>query len=196
MTQSSLLNRTALCVASGLALGMAFPRFDFSVLAWVAFVPLFYAIEGEPLGRVFGWGFLAGFASYVISMYWIVVPLTDFAGVRLELALLPMLLLAAVMALFGGLAIWIGAAVSRRMRISIAITMPIAWTAVEWLRTYFPIGFPWNLLGYTAYQHLGLIQFAEFTGVYGISALIVFFNAVVYLVIFRRGGARTQAVSL
>ncbi|HVA80669.1 MAG TPA: apolipoprotein N-acyltransferase [Candidatus Binataceae bacterium] len=196
MTQSSLLNRIALCVASGLALGMAFPKFDFAILAWVAFVPLFHAIEGEPLGRVFRWAFLAGFASYVISMYWIVVPLTDFAGVRIELAFLPMLLLAAVMALFSGLAIWIGAAVSRRMRISIAITMPIAWTAVEWLRTYFPIGFPWNLLGYTAYRHLELIQFAEFTGVYGVSALIVFFNTVVYLVVLRRGAAREQALGL
>ena len=56
--------------------------------------------------------------------------------------------------------------------------------------------FPWNLLGYTAYQNLELIQFAEFTGVYGVSALIVFFNAVVYVVIFRRGAYRLQTVSL
>ncbi len=61
--------------------------------------------------------------------------------------------------------------------------MPVAWTAVELIRTYFPIGFPWNLLGYTAYHNLELIQFAEFTGVYGVSALIVFFNAVMYVVI-------------
>ncbi len=196
MMSSSFINRFALCAASGLALGMAFPKFDFSALAWVAFVPLFYAIEGEPLGRVFGWAFLAGFASFATSMYWIVVPLHDFAGVRFELAILPMLLLAAVMAIFSGFAVWIGAAAARRLRISIVITMPIAWAAVEWLRTYFPIGFPWNLLGYTAYQHLELIQFAEFTGVYGISALIVFFNAVVYVVIFRRGASRTQALSL
>jgi apolipoprotein N-acyltransferase len=196
MISSNFLNRFALCIASGLALGMAFPKFDFSLLAWIAFVPLFYAIEGEPLGRVFGWAFLAGFASFATSMYWIVVPLHDFAGVRIEFALMPMLLLAAVMALFSGFAIWIGAAVARRLRISIVVTMPIAWAAVEWLRTYFPIGFPWNLLGYTAYRHLELIQFAEFTGVYGISALIVFFNAVAYLVILRRGAARTQAISL
>ena len=55
------------------------------------------------------------------------------------------------------------------------------------VRTYFPIGFPWNLLGYTAYRNLELIQFAEFTGVYGVSALIVFFNVVIFVVLFRRG---------
>ncbi len=63
------------------------------------------------------------------------------------------------------------------------LTLPIAWAAVEWLRSFFPIGFPWNFIGYAAYRNLGLIQFAEFTGVYGISALIVFFNAVIYTVV-------------
>jgi apolipoprotein N-acyltransferase len=76
------------------------------------------------------------------------------------------------------------------------ITMPVAWTALEWFRTYVPASFPWNLLGYVAYRNLELIQFAEFTGVYGISALIVFFNAVVYVVISRRGTYRLQTVSL
>src|SRR5260370_42034883 len=74
--------------------------------------------------------------------------------------------------------------------------MPVSWTAVEWFRSWFPVGFPWNLLGYAASQNLELIQFAEFTGVYGVSALIVFFNVVVYVVIFRRGGNRLQAISL
>ena len=79
----------------------------------------------------------------------------------------------------------------------IVVTLPIAWTAVEWLRTYFPIGFPWNLLGYTAYRNLELIQFAEFTGVYGVSALIIFFNVVVYVVALPASiRAALRAVSL
>jgi len=52
------------------------------------------------------------------------------------------------------------------------------------------------LLGYTAYRNLELIQFAEFTGVYGVSALIVFANAVVYVVAFQTCPRRTQAASL
>ncbi|MGH7878244.1 MAG: apolipoprotein N-acyltransferase, partial [Candidatus Binataceae bacterium] len=68
--------------------------------------------------------------------------------------------------------------------------------ALEWVRTYFPIGFPWNLLGYTAHRNLELIQFAEFTGVYGVSALIIFANAVVYVVAFQIYPRRTQALSL
>src|SRR5260370_11463912 len=96
---SSNLTRAALIAASGLAVGLAFPKFDYGLLAWVAFVPLFYAIEGEGLRRVFGWAWLQGFASYIGSLYWIPIPLHDFAGVRMEFAILPMLLLAGVLAI-------------------------------------------------------------------------------------------------
>jgi apolipoprotein N-acyltransferase len=177
-------------------MGLAFPKFDHGLLAWVALVPLFYVIEGESMRRVFWWAYLQGFASYVVQLYWIPIPLHDFADVRMEFAIFPMLLLAGIVAINTAVAIWAGEFAARRMRIPIVVTMPVAWTAVELIRTYFPIGFPWNLLGYTAYHNLELIQFAEFTGVYGVSALIVFFNAVVYVVIFRRGGSRLQAISL
>ena len=40
--------RAALAVASGLALALAFPNFDLNLAAWIAFVPLLYAIDGEP----------------------------------------------------------------------------------------------------------------------------------------------------
>ncbi len=188
--------RAALAVASGLALALAFPNFDLNLAAWVAFVPLLYAIDGESLREVFLYSWLQGFACYVASLYWITITLHHFADVRIIFAVLPMLLLAAVIALFTGAAVWAAGFITARLGLSMVVTLPIAWTAVEWLRTYFPIGFPWNLLGYTAYQNLTLIQFAEFTGVYGVSALIVLFNVVVYVVFFRRESPRTQGIGL
>jgi len=193
---SNNASRAALAVASGLALGLAFPKFDYGLLAWVALVPLFYVIEGESMRRVFAWAYLQGFACYLVELYWIPIPLHDFADVRMRYAIFPMLALAGIVAINTAAAIWAGEFVARRMRIPAVLTMPVAWATVEWIRTYFPVGFPWNLLGYAAYRNLELIQFAEFTGVYGVSALIVFFNAVVYLVIFRRGVYRLQTVSL
>ncbi len=107
-----------------------------------------------------------------------------------------MLLLAAVVGVYTALALWAGEFTARRLRLPIVLTMPIAWAAVELVRTYFPIGFPWNLLGETQYRNLALIQFAEFTGTYGVSALIIFFNVVVFMVLLRRGSRRLQTVSL
>ena len=188
--------RAALAVASGLALALAFPNFDFNFAAWLALVPLLYAIEGEAHRKVFLYAWLQGFVCYAASLYWITITLHHFADVRVILAVLPMLLLAAVIALFTGAAFWAASFIAARLGLALVVTLPIVWTAVEWIRTYFPIGFPWNLLGYAAYQNLTLIQFAEFTGVYGISALIVMFNAVIYTVIFRRESPRLQGLSL
>jgi len=193
---SNNASRAALAVASGLAMGLAFPKFDYGLLAWVALVPLFYAIEGQSMRRVFWWAYLQGFASYIVSLYWIPIPLHDFADVPMQYAIFPMLALAGIVAINTAVAIWAGEFVARRTRIPSVITMPVAWAAIEWFRTYVPAAFPWNLLGYAAYKNLELIQFAEFTGVYGVSALIVFFNAVVYVVISRRGGYRLQTISL
>src|SRR6516164_1389121 len=184
--------RLALCVLSGIALGVAFPKFDINLLAWVAFVPLLHAIEGESMGRVFGYAWFQGLVCYVVSLYWIEFTLHHFAGVNPILAAGPLVLLATIMALFAGLAIWAAEFATVRLGLPIFVTLPIAWPAVEWLRSFFPIGFPWNLLGYTAYRNLELIQFAEVTGVYGVSALIVFFNAVIFVVLFGRHSRRVQ----
>jgi apolipoprotein N-acyltransferase len=188
--------RLALCVISGVALGIAFPKFDINLLAWVAFVPLLQAIEGEAPGRVYGYAFFQGLVCYVVSLYWIEFTLHHFAGVNPILAAGPLILLAAIMALFSGLAIWAAQLATVRLGLPIFVSLPIAWPAVEWLRSFFPIGFPWNLLGYTAYRNLELIQFAEITGVYGVSALIVFFNAVVFVVLFGHHSRRVQTWAL
>jgi apolipoprotein N-acyltransferase len=193
---SNTITRAAMVGSSGLALAAAFPKFNINLLAWVAFVPLFYAIEGEPLRQVFGWAWLQGFVCYVFSLYWIEITLHRFAGVHEAIAMLPMLLLAAVVALYAAFAIWVAEFISRKRRISLVITAPVAWAAVEWIRSFFPIGFPWNLLGESAYRMLYLVQFAEFTGTYGVSALIMLFNVVLFVVLFRRETRRVQMLAL
>ena len=188
--------RAALAVISGLLMAAAFPKVDLSLFAWIAMVPLLYAVEGETPWRVFRFAWLQGFACYVASVYWIALTLHNFTSLQVYAAIAPMILLAAVLALFTAASLAIATFTSARLDLPIMLTLPIAWTAIEWVRTYFPIGFPWNLLGYAAYRNLELIQFAEFTGVYGVSALIVFANAVVYVVAFQTCPRRTQAASL
>jgi apolipoprotein N-acyltransferase len=188
--------RSGLTAASGVALAAAFPKVDLNLFAWVAFVPLFYAIEGQPLRQVFAYAWLQGLVCFVGSLYWVVIALHDFAGVATVLAVMPMLLLAAIMGAYTAVAIWTGELTARRLGVTRLLTMPIAWAALEWIRSYFPIGFPWNLLGYAAYRNIELIQFAEFSGVYGVSALIMFFNVVAYAIVFQVYSRREQTVGL
>ena len=58
---------------------------------------------------------------------------------------------------------------------------PAVWAALEYLRAFMLSGFPWELLGYSQYRQLKLIQIADITGTYGISFVIVLTNVVVFL---------------
>lgn len=54
-----------------------------------------------------------------------------------------------------------------------AVCAAAIWVALEMLVTRFLSGFPWDLLGVSQYNLSPLIQIASFTGVYGVSFLVV-----------------------
>jgi apolipoprotein N-acyltransferase len=97
-----------------------------------------------------------------------------------------------MIAAFGACAVAIAKFVNKRLSVPMFLTLPVAWTAGEWMRTKVPFSFPWNLLGYAVYRDIHLIQFAEITGVYGISALIIFVNVCVYEFLFGIGSISTR----
>jgi apolipoprotein N-acyltransferase len=75
---------------------------------------------------------------------------------------------------------------------------PLLWVSLEYVRSLGFLGFPWNSLGYSQYRQISVIQMAEFTGVFGVSFLIVFVNSGIASVIInlrRRIGAPTRAAS-
>ena len=63
----------------------------------------------------------------------------------------------------------------RRQRTVWAISCATIWVALEMVMARMFSGFPWNFLGITQYKIVPLIQIASFTGVYGVSFLLVWF---------------------
>jgi apolipoprotein N-acyltransferase len=188
--------RWLLAVLSGLLLSLAFPKVDLGVLAWVAFVPLLYALSNARMTQVFFYGWLQGFSFFILSLYWIGITLHNFTSMPLWFTPVPLAALAAIEALYGAVAVWAAVYVSRSLSLATFVTLPVAWAGLEWARATFPIGFPWNLLGDAAYRNLVLIQYAELTGVYGVSALIMLFNAVLFEVLHREGSPRRKVWAL
>src|SRR4030095_16014545 len=54
------------------------------------------------------------------------------------------------------------------------------------------MGCPWAALGYSQYRFHSLVQMAEVTGVYGVSAVVVLFNLVVAAVLVGRGAGEAR----
>lgn len=147
---------------------------------------------GKHGGEAFRIGYVAGLAHYLASLYWLLnIPVAWFP-------LLGWLALAAFLALFPATWVWLslrlapgarnpgtsnieqdwleqirgiyGQSWSRRM--SWALLSAAIWVGLEIVLTYIFGGFPWNLLADSQYRIVPLIQFASFTGVYGVSFLI------------------------
>ena len=61
-------------------------------------------------------------------------------------------------------------------RVVWALGCAVIWVALEMVLARLFTGFPWNLLGVSQYRMLPIIQIASWTGVYGISFLVVWFS--------------------
>ncbi len=164
---------------SGILLALSFPKPDISVLAWVALIPLLYSIRDKSPRQSFKEGFIAGIAFYALSLRWVLIVMRDYGGIGFLPSLFLLLALSAYLALYIGTFAWLYVKARQHAGPASVLLAPAFWVALELLRNYLLSGFPWNLLGYSQHQNLPLIQIADITGVYGVSALIVMTNAAI-----------------
>ena len=169
--------RLVAAAASGLLLAAAFPALDWEPLAWIALVPVFVAAAGVRPRSAFGLGWLAGFVFYLATVYWVAYTITQYTAVRLPVAAGILVVMCAALACYHG-AFVAGFRWLEERGLPAVWLAPALWVALEWLRSWFFIGFPWADLGYSQYRHHDLVQIVEVTGVYGVSAILVFFNVV------------------
>ena len=164
---------------SGILLIFVFPTFDFWPLAWVALAPFLASLRQLSPGRAFKAGMLMGLPYFFGTQYWIYHSMYYYGGVPLLPSLLSVALLSLYLSLFTGL---FGALFSNSVRttsLPAVLLAPIFWVVAEYLRAYLFTGFPWSSLGYSQYTVLPIIQFADITGVYGVSALVVAVNGAI-----------------
>lgn len=183
---------TAAC--SGGLLALAFPRPDFSVLAWVALVPLLLVMSRRP----FRSGFVAGMAFFLAILYWVNIVMTTYGHLHPVLSVIAWLMLSAYLALYFGAATWAACRLKEVRGYSLVLTLPVFWVALEFLREFLLTGFPWASLGYSQHDNAALIQSAELFGVYGLSYLLVLSNAVIaeWLLAGRQPGRRRPVAAL
>ncbi len=75
--------------------------------------------------------------------------------------------------------------------LGLAFILACVWTALEWVRGWMFSGWGWNGLGVALHGVLPIIQIAEFTGVAGLTFVVVFVN-VIALATVRRFIAETK----
>jgi apolipoprotein N-acyltransferase len=172
----SLARSLVLAGASGLFLPLSFPNYDLGLLAWIALVPLHWALDGKSKTEAFWIGWLSGAIAFTGMMAWVVTAMNTYGKVPLVISYGIMLLLTAYLGLYVGFysagAVWFRTLIPRYGLFAV----PCLWVSLELIRTYILSGLPWGLLGYSQYRQIEVIQIADHMGVYGVSFLIVLVN--------------------
>jgi apolipoprotein N-acyltransferase len=185
----SRTTRWLLSLASGFLLAIAFPNYNWAILAWLAVAILIIAIDGASPPQAAFCGWLHGIVFYPVALPWIYVVLRQYGNLDAFTAAGVLALISAAGGVFSGV-FAVGVVFFERRRKGWGLlAAPFLWVVLEWARTHLPnIGFPWNLAGYAAAENIALMQLAKWTGIYGLSFLIVAFNALLARAILRGNG--------
>ena len=170
-----------LAASSGFLLTLSFPRAGISFLAWIALVPLFVVLKDRSFKNAFPMGLLTGLAHYLTLFYWLAHTMSTYGHLPIYVSLPVLFLLSFYLALY--IALFSTAVASLcPSPFSIIFTAPVVWVSLEYIRSFILTGFPWELLGYTQFNILHIIQISDIFGVYGVSFCIVLVNSAMFLI--------------
>ncbi len=71
----------ALAAFSGILLAVAFPTIDLHLLAWIALVPLFFALRGQSVKNGFWLGGIAGIVYFAGTVHWVTNSVHFYGGI-------------------------------------------------------------------------------------------------------------------
>ena len=182
---SSPTTGLALALLSALLLVACIPKIDWWPLAWVAFVPVMVALHDQvrtgSMRRVYAITLTFGFFAGVGKVYWITETVMSYGGLNIALGLFSMAAVALLLALYT-FAFCIFVARADWLHFAFPFLAAALWVALEYIQTYLFTGFPWELLGYSQYRVLPIIQISRYTGVYGVGFMVMLVNATLAMV--------------
>jgi apolipoprotein N-acyltransferase len=176
-----------------------------TVFAWFALVPLLWAIlplketrQPRPLRSAFLLSYLCGVLWYTGNCYWIRDTMLRYGDMPPLAPALLLLGFSLVLGLYFGL-FGLGVMLVRRATGSTRLALasaPILWAGLE-LAAARITSVPWDQLGYSQVDNALVNQLAPWTGVYGISFVLVAVNALLAggLVLERGLGKRLCAAA-
>ena len=170
-----------LTILSGLLLALAFSSYNIGAIAWVAFLPVFYALKDKAGFSPFLLGLIWGVSFFSGALYWISYAAVFYGHVPWILGALVTLLLAFVLSLYTALFFQWVSCFFKRGGFVLLFGLPSVWVFLEFLRGRLFTGFPWASLGYSQHKFITLIQLADVAGIYGISFLVMVVNALLFI---------------
>ncbi|HTU24246.1 MAG TPA: apolipoprotein N-acyltransferase, partial [Pirellulales bacterium] len=161
----------ALSLLAAVLLWAALPPLDAWPLAWLAPLPWIMLAERQDWSsrRPYLQIWLAGFAFWLASVYWLMLPHPATA--------LGWLALSFYLAFYWPVFIGLLRVAVHVWRMPMLVAAPLIYLGLELARGHLLTGFEMTGLGHSQYRWLALAQIADLAGIGGVSAVIVFVAA-------------------
>ena len=172
-------SRLSLILATAVLYGLSFPPYGSALVAWVALVPFLLAMRGLSAATALAWAWMSGLVmAYAITDF-LPDAVATYYG---QGAVFGLLLFVGSVSAMCCVSHMLFAAWVRRPGRGNGLLSPLlvaaAWVVAEFVRGDLE-GNPWGTMGYTQARVLPMVQMAEWTGIYGVSFLLVAMNAAI-----------------
>jgi apolipoprotein N-acyltransferase len=192
MPKLNFYGALGLASLSGCLWFLAVTPFDLSALAWIAAVPMLFAVDRAPtFKQALALGWWAGIVETAGGFYWLIDLTRRFADFPWWAAALVLLVFCAargvIFLLFTGLV----CGIRRRRRVPMSVLAPLIMASCELVvPQLFPCG-QWISQAW----HPLVIQIAELTGPLGVTALLMMVNGALYDLATQRRAALYPALA-
>ena len=159
-------------------------------VSWLAPLCLVRGLGDLPPWRAARWAFAATVAAHAAVLHFIYVVTVVYGHAPAVVGVIAPVLLAMYAGLAGAL---FGAGWSALYRAGLANawTGALLWTVLDHFKSFFLTGWPWGTMGYAQHLNPALMGLPQWTGVYGLSFVVVLGGlALGEAVSFRRRGQR------
>ncbi len=191
--RSSFPRSLALAVASAILMTLAVPneifKHGFAALGFIALIPLYIAIlelPGPKLAALVTGIF--GAVQHALTSFWLWF-FQDFRIWTLGSTSLAYFLVYAVL----GLYLWLFLSRGGKAR---PLAFILLWTCFEYQKSIGFLGYPWGLIPYSLTDVLPLLQIADITGVYGVTALLAASNSALAELLLGIGASRQASLPI
>ena len=162
--------RTILSILSVLFLFLSFRELGF--FAWFSLIPFLFVIYNSNLRQTLLFSFICGIGFSISVTYWMNALPVKFVW----LLLTPLL---SIIFLIYGISIYFIFKKIHQPYLRIFL-IPAVWILIELIRSQTLLAFTIGILGYSQHNFLPLMQITRFTGIYGVSFILILFNAAVF----------------
>jgi apolipoprotein N-acyltransferase len=172
-------------IVSGLLLYLCYFPLAWGWLSWIALVPLLGLVRAQARPRRIYWSaYVGGLCFFVPAIAWMRV--ADYRMIA------TWLMLASYCSLYFPAGLFFIRLLDRRSPLPLALSTAIAWTALEWLRSFALTGFAWYYLGHAQHRFESIIQVADLGGVYAISFVVAAVNGLFADLLYRMPALRDR----